>query len=100
MVNINNGLSVLLMNWNKVLAKGGIQICKAVENNKNMQVFDISFNNIGSKVDKKMAGTFKSLFLNNKSLIHLDISHCKFSIEELRIMSKSLFLGIMDYIIL
>jgi hypothetical protein len=46
-----------------------------IEGNKQLQVFDISFNNIGNKDSMVMAKTFKSLFLNNKTLVHVDISH-------------------------
>lgn len=88
MLKINNALSVLFLNWNLILTKGGMSLCKAIEKNDQLQVFDISFNNIGSTQDMKMAQTLKSLFLANTSLIHIDISHCKFTTEELKTMSE------------
>ena len=45
-----------------MLSKGGLNICRAIEKNGKLQVFDISFNNIGSKTDMKLAETLKSLF--------------------------------------
>jgi len=55
MLKMNDSLSVLLMNWNKILSKGGISVCKAIEGNAKIQVFDISFNNIGDKEGMKTA---------------------------------------------
>lgn len=75
MLKMNDALTVLFINWNLILNKGGLAICKAVERNNKLQVFDISFNNIGSKTDMSVAEAFKTLFLNNHNLIHIDISH-------------------------
>jgi hypothetical protein len=88
MLRMNDCLNVLLLNWNKILSKGGTNLCRAIERNGRIQVYDISFNNIGGDDNKKLAESFNSLFLNNQSLIHLDISHCKLSIEDLKVMSK------------
>jgi hypothetical protein len=65
-------------------------VAKSVENSVHLQVFDISFNNVGcgSNENMKTANALKSLFLNNKTLVHVDISHCKLTVDELKIMSK------------
>ncbi len=90
MLKMNDSLSVLFINWNLMLSKGGLNICKAIEKNGKLQVFDISFNNIGSKTDMKLAETLKSLFLSNSTLIHIDISHWKLTSQELRIINEGL----------
>lgn len=101
MLKMNDSLSALFLTWNLILSKGGHCIIKALERNPKVQVFDISFNNLGEGGNSSIntatpapapalnvAEAFKSLFLNNKTLIHIDISHCKLVPEELRIMSK------------
>ena len=90
MIKMNDCLSVLFINWNLILSKGGLLIWKEIEKNGKLQVFDISFNNIGSKTDTKLAETLKILFLTNSTLIHIDISHWKLTTQELKIINEGL----------
>jgi hypothetical protein len=63
------------MHWNNLRYKGGIRIAKALKENNTLEVFDISFNNIGGGFqNNESANLLKTFFRDNKSLVHVDIS--------------------------
>ena len=47
-----SSLKGLFLHFNKFLGKGGYDICNEIKINRNIEVFDISFNNIGTPVSK------------------------------------------------
>jgi len=38
----------ILLNWNKIMGKGSIQLAMAIEDNQVLQILDCSFNSFGS----------------------------------------------------
>jgi len=75
------------LKWNQITAIGGNAIAKALEDNKECMIFDISWNSIGIRPsDKKKPLTIPAgevgkawggMFLKNETLIHLDLSFNK-----------------------
>lgn len=41
-------LRAILLNWNKIMGKGSIQLAMAIEDNSCLQILDCSFNSFGS----------------------------------------------------
>ena len=41
-------LRAILLNWNKIMGKGSIQLASAIEDNSLLQILDCSFNSFGS----------------------------------------------------
>jgi hypothetical protein len=79
------------MHWNNLRYKGGIRIAKALKENNTLEVFDISFNNIGGGFqNNESANLLKTFFRDNKSLVHVDISFWGFTLEEIFIMNEGL----------
>ena len=56
-------LKALLLNWNKILGKGSIQLAMAVEDNTSLQIFDCSFNSFGSGQLKIKGVTYSNKIL-------------------------------------
>lgn len=90
-IKMNNKLKSILLHWNNIRYKGGIEIVKALSANNTLEVFDISFNNIGGGFqNNESANILKNLFRDNKSLIHVDISFWGFNLDEILIMNEGL----------
>ena len=54
----------ILLNWNKIMGKGSIQLAMAIEDNQTLQIFDCSFNSFGSGQLKVRGGTYANKLLN------------------------------------
>lgn len=72
---MNDSLTVLFLHWNKIQAKGAEYLFKALEKNDYLQVLDISFNTVGGGKTNAAAIQVAKGCEENKSLVHLDISH-------------------------
>ena len=48
MISINTSLVVLFLHWNKLGARGGSYIAKAMSKNQNIQILDLSYCSMGS----------------------------------------------------
>ena len=70
---------MLLFHWNKITGKGGLNIANSLFTNRSLLVLDGSFNSMGLSIQNQSALEFKKLFIENKSLIHLDLSHNSFN---------------------
>ena len=91
MLVMNNKLNVLFMHWNKVRETGGNKIAKAFLKNDSLQIFDISYNNIGTMgKERSAAKALSDGFKDNKALLHVDISNCNFDGEDIEIINKGL----------
>ncbi|CAI2375065.1 unnamed protein product [Moneuplotes crassus] len=87
----NKILNVLFMHWNKIREEGGLAIATSIQDSESLQIFDISFNNIGTlgrehSVAKALSKTFKL----NYSLIHVDISNCNLDSKDIEIINQGL----------
>lgn len=98
----DSSLRMLYIAWNKIRDKGATLIFNELAKNKFIQVFDGSFNsfssgakqNYGNKSSMKMipddkaiecsesAKALSNLFMKNSSLIHMDLSHNNYSLED------------------
>ena len=88
---MNNKLKWLLLHWNQIKSKGGVDLAKALDKNNTIETFDISFNNIGCDGwDNECAKAFKHMFKDNKILVHIDISYCGFNMDDILIMNEGL----------
>jgi hypothetical protein len=87
----NDVINVLFMHWNKIREKGGKMIANAIEDTTSLQIFDISFNNIGTLgKEHSVATALSKAFRNNTSLVHVDISNCCFDGKDIEIMNEGL----------
>ena len=93
LVNVNTNLKELGLKRNKLTAISGNQIAGALKNNGCLKVLDLSWNSLGVKprdrIDPKTRKQIKGMsagdvgrawglcFLENKSLIHVDLSFNK-----------------------
>lgn len=103
-------VKMLFIAWNKIRDKGGVLLFEALATNVHIKVFDGSFNSFNSntqrkwikpnkklqrKVDEtenccKSAIALSKMFQENSTLIHMDLSHNNFSVEDCEIISKGL----------
>lgn len=103
-------LKMLFIAWNKIRSKGGVMIFNALKDNNYIQVFDASFNSLAAnsiqnygniavtptKIStenlncSKCAISLNNMFLENSTLIHMDLSHNNFSMEDCKEISKGL----------
>ena len=90
MLRHNRSLLVLFLHWNKICAKGGAAIAKALRDNSTLQVFDFSYNNVGSTKEHECAKAFAACFESNTSLLHVDMSSDLFDREDVQILNQGL----------
>ena len=60
------------------------------KNNNTLQVLDISFNSIGFDKDWQTAKEFSVFWEENKSMVHIDISHCNFNTFDMEVIGEGL----------
>ncbi len=82
---VNNTINVVFLHWNRFLSKGGQLLANTLRNNTGVQVLDVSFNALGgglinhSEQAKKQtvqaATAWQNCFIDNKTLIHVDMQH-------------------------
>lgn len=87
---MNNTLKILFLHWNKIQSRGFIKLFQAIEKNNTLQILDVSFNTVGGDKNNLAAKQFSIASQANKSIIHLDISHCNFSLTDIEIISEGL----------
>lgn len=56
-------LRAILLNWNKIMGKGSIQLAMAIEDNSCLQILDCSFNSFGSGQLKVKGATYTNKIL-------------------------------------
>jgi len=95
---MNDAITVLFIHWNKIWAKGAIAILKALEKNQVVQVLDLSFNAIGADKTNSAATQFAITCQENSGLVHLDISHCNFTLVDIEIIGKNILIKILQYL--
>ncbi|KAL4433323.1 hypothetical protein ABPG74_017427 [Tetrahymena malaccensis] len=94
-------LQELYLKWNNFRQDGGICIAQGIKKNQSLKVLDISFNNLGSHQSKKMLSSEKDLtpsigkqfaeaFIQNKKLIHLDMSNCNLEEPECQLIQEAI----------
>ena len=88
MLKINVAITTLFLRWNLVKGKGGGRIAQAMSTNNSVRVLDISYNNLGISKSNESSKIWKSTFEENKTLVHLDLSHNKFILKDIEYMSK------------
>jgi hypothetical protein len=75
----------IYLHWNNITGKGADLIFSALAENQDICVFDLSWNKIGDCTGKM------SMFLEqNSTMLHFDISNNRFTLEECKIIAKSL----------
>ena len=104
-----SSIKILFIAWNKIRDAGGVLIFNALANNRSIQVLDASFNsfssmstnNFGNSIIRneedqeiinwcKTAGALNKMFSENSALIHVDLSHNNFSVDDWDEISKGL----------
>jgi hypothetical protein len=85
----NQTLAVLCIHWNYIRGKGSMELANALATNDTLQVFDASFNSFGSCEDNISSKAWRNLFLTNKKLLHLDLSHNAFKVTDCKILGIS-----------
>lgn len=90
MLKNNNCLSVLLLHWNYIKGQGGIDLADALSVNEKLLVFDCSFNSFGSSEKNQSAKSWKNMLMENKTLVHIDLSHNGFKLQDCTIIAEGL----------
>ena len=88
MLKWNETLTILLLHWNQIRHKGGLALAKTMSENYSLLSLDVSFNSIGNAKDNETAKALSRMFELNKSLLHMDMSHNNFTIEDMEIVSE------------
>lgn len=92
MVYTNISISAFFLSWNDIKSEGAILLFERLIENTHIKVLDISFNNIGSmhfcktSWSNQISETFKA----NKSIMHIDLSYCGFTREDLDVLNSGL----------
>lgn len=80
-----------MMHFNKIRFKGGSAIIDALSKNNTIETFDISFNTLGGGHNEfQIANSMKNMFFENKGVMHMDISYCGLTAEEIEIINEGL----------
>lgn len=96
MMYCNKNLTVLLLHWNYITGTGAGQLFDAIaQSESQILIFDISFNPIGSNhtsnpENASNVKVLQQMFIVNKNLIHLDLSHCGFTKSDCALMNLGL----------
>jgi len=79
------------LHWNSLKVYGGGAIFEAVYTNEYLKVLDLSWNSIGTCSTKEnIVKIIKALSKESKSLVHLDLSFNKFTLEESLAIQKAI----------
>eukprot|EP00347_Sterkiella_histriomuscorum_P006493 403352557 len=114
-IKTNRNIACLLLRWNQLSNKSGRKIASTLKNNQQIKIIDLSFNSLGtddnlynylmkkqndesseepllkSQVLKKLSAMqFQKCFQQNKTLIHIDLSHNNFGYQECKILNEGL----------
>jgi len=80
MLILNISIKQLFLHWNLIWPAGGNTLFKAISLNQYVLSFDISFNSLGQKTEKHNINKGLHQFcIDNKTLIHLDLSFNNFN---------------------
>jgi len=92
MIYMNMTINSLFLSWNEIKGEGGACIFSRFMENSHIKVLDLSFNPLGSMHFQKVTciKELSDAFKKNKTLLHLDISYCGFTREDLNIMNTGL----------
>ncbi|EGR32874.1 leucine rich repeat protein [Ichthyophthirius multifiliis] len=86
-------LQELYLYWNQISGKGGIEIFEGLKENQNLHVLDISSNNLGKTEGNLQSSCIQSItqfFIQNKKMIHLDLSNNQFDFQQSLEIAKAL----------
>ena len=92
----NSELNELYLHYNKIDCEGGNALAQLVRTNQLwLKVLDLSSNSLGRRMKNHQQSTtreWEELFrqTENKSLLHLDLSHNQFGFEDTKTLSASL----------
>lgn len=73
MIENNETIVELYLHWNFFRGDSASPIFKALKTNKNIRVLDFSYNLLGTN-NHDIGTTLKEFLLENKTMIHLDLS--------------------------
>ncbi len=112
MLSYNKTLVSVLLHWNNIRARGAGDIFHALKENEILQILDLSYNSLKERPTKKeqitkqdeegkteegsnkegtkAAFKMKECFIENRTLLHLDLTFCNLSDIEVRIMNEGL----------
>lgn len=94
----------MFLHFNKILGKGDLDIANVIRDNKNLEVYNISFNNIGEGIptwiiekQEDKASQLKDMYATSwaerfrkTALIRVDIYHNNLLIQEIEIIDEGL----------
>lgn len=70
----------LYLHWNRINAKGGIEIFQSLKSNETLKVLDISYNSLGKCFNRATCAPHIAEYLaNNSELRHIDLSNNQFN---------------------
>lgn len=72
-------LQKLDLSWNNIRGGGGKAICMGLLENECIRVLDLSWNSLSSPIEENCSSVLAEVFTVNVKLIHVDISHNKFT---------------------
>ncbi len=83
-------LVVLFLHWNYIRGKGASYLADAIGENETLMVFDGSFNSFGAAENNVSAKSWRDMFMINRALVHLDLSHNGFKFADCKILGEGL----------
>jgi NLR family CARD domain-containing protein 3 len=85
----NDTLDELYLHFNCIQGLGGETMLKGLAKNRNLTVFDVSFNSIGVK-EKNIGKYLKEAFQSNTTLVHCDFSFNSINFAATQMAAKGL----------
>lgn len=84
-------INELYLHWNRIYAKGGIDIFEGLKSNSDLKVLDLSFNSLGKSMNRITCAPQIGEFLSkDNEMIHLDLSNNQFNKYDSLIISQGL----------
>ncbi|CAD8165096.1 unnamed protein product [Paramecium pentaurelia] len=83
-------LEELYIHWNQIKGSGGQKIFEALIENKNMVVFDGSWNGFGISEKSNCTQKVCDFLSQNKVMLHCDLSANQFTLQDCKLIANSL----------
>ncbi|KAL4483288.1 hypothetical protein ABPG72_007930 [Tetrahymena utriculariae] len=81
----------LYLHWNRLTGISGEKIAKALFDNSNLRVLDLSNNSLGLQNGENCAKAFQLLFAQGESdLIHIDLSNNRWTKDQIQIIQEGI----------
>ena len=78
------------LHWNSISGANAVKLISGLKENLGIKELDLSFNSLGKNGDMSVAKTLAEFFIENKVVLHLDLSYNKMTAQQVTEITKGL----------